>query len=79
MAARVPTCRLQSATGSGKSVCINAIAQLSSSSAPSRGGSAAHILIGPKVVELSVYGGIPHLLVPRQAAADQQKASAALS
>ena len=60
------------ATGSGKSVCINTlIASLIYKAAPE---DVRLLMIDPKVVELSVYNGIPHLLIP--VVTDPKKASA---
>ena len=62
------------ATGSGKSVCINSIiVSLLYKSTPDE---VKLLLIDPKVVELGVYNGIPHLLVP--VVTDPRKASGAL-
>ncbi len=62
------------ATGSGKSVCINSIIiSLLYKSSPSE---VRFLMIDPKVVELGVYNGIPHLLVP--VVTDPRKAAGAL-
>ena len=50
------------ATGSGKSVCINTI--IMSILYKANPDDVKLIMVDPKVVELSVYNGIPHLLIP---------------
>ncbi|MDI6893187.1 MAG: DNA translocase FtsK [Bacillota bacterium] len=62
------------ATGSGKSVCLNAI--ISSILFKARPHEVKFILVDPKVVELSVFDGIPHLLAP--VVADPKKAAGVL-
>jgi len=59
---KAPHLLIAGATGSGKSVCINAI--LSSILFTSKPNEVRLILIDPKTVELSIYNGIPHLLMP---------------
>ncbi len=72
---RLPHLLIAGTTGSGKSVCTNSlIVSLLYKSSPE---DVRLILIDPKVVELSVYNGIPHLLIP--VVTDPKKASGALS
>ena len=60
--ATMPHLLIAGATGSGKSVCINAI--LISILCKASPEQVKLIMIDPKVVELSIYNGIPHLLAP---------------
>ena len=72
--AKMPHMLIAGATGSGKSVCINTI--IMSILYKAHPDDVKLIMIDPKVVELSVYNGIPHLMVP--VVTDPKKASAAL-
>lgn len=72
--AKMPHVLIAGATGSGKSVCINTIIMSILYKADPK--DVKLIMIDPKVVELSVYNGIPHLFVP--VVTDPKKASGAL-
>ena len=72
--AKMPHMLIAGATGSGKSVCINTI--IMSILYKANPDDVKLIMIDPKVVELSVYNGIPHLMIP--VVTDPKKASAAL-
>ncbi len=72
---KMPHVLIAGATGSGKSVCINTlILSIIYKSSPE---DVKMIMIDPKVVELSVYNGIPHLFIP--VVTDPKKAAGALN
>lgn len=72
--AKMPHVLIAGSTGSGKSVCINTlIASIIYKAKPSE---VKLVMIDPKVVELSIYNGIPHLLIP--VVTDAKKAAGAL-
>lgn len=72
---KMPHMLIAGATGSGKSVCINTL--IASILYKAKPDEVKLIMIDPKVVELSIYNGIPHLLIP--VVTDPKKASSALN
>lgn len=72
--ARLPHLLIAGTTGSGKSVCMNSI--IVSLLYKARPDEVKLIMVDPKMVELGIYNGIPHLLIP--VVTDPKKAAGAL-
>ena len=73
--AKMPHLLIAGSTGSGKSVCINTL--IASIIYKAKPNEVKLLMIDPKIVELSIYNGIPHLLIP--VVTDAKKAAGALN
>ena len=73
--AKMPHVLIAGSTGSGKSVCVNTL--ITSIIYKAKPSEVKLVMVDPKVVELSIYNGIPHLLIP--VVTDPRKAAGALA